>query len=113
MYATIGFFDWRFQNPRSEYRFLYWGDEQIDGYLALRGRINHNDGKVMIVDWEATELEIARQLLQAAIQLGDFTALSIWSETLSLDMKQLLTDFGFQFAEFDEKESARFSALWY
>jgi GNAT superfamily N-acetyltransferase len=105
------FFAWRYQNPRSEYRFLYWGNEQLDGYLVLRGRINHNDGKVMIVDWEATELEIARQLLQAAIQLGDFTALSIWSETLSLDRKQLLTEFGFRFAEFDEQKSADFPPL--
>jgi hypothetical protein len=98
------FFSWRYQNPRSEYRFLYWGNNQIEGYLVLRARLGINDGKANIVEWEATDLEISDQLLKAAIQLGNFKEVSIWSETLSAKLKQLLTYHGFNFQEFNEEE---------
>jgi hypothetical protein len=100
------FFSWRYRNPRSEYRFLYWGDNQIDGYLILRARIGSNDGKAIIVEWEATDLEISDQLLKAATQLGNFEEISMWSETLSAELKQLLHDGGFNFQDFNEEEAS-------
>lgn len=30
------YFAWRFQNPRSNYRFLFWDDARLEGYLVLQ-----------------------------------------------------------------------------
>jgi hypothetical protein len=100
------FFSWRYKNPRSEYRFLYWGDEEkIDGYITIRSRGNKKDGKVMIVDWEAVDHEISRQLLNASIKLGEFNSISTWSETLSLEKKNLLIDCGFKISTYNIEEN--------
>jgi GNAT superfamily N-acetyltransferase len=101
------FFSWRYQNPRSEYRFLYMGMDSLDGYLVLRGRLNQEDGEVVVADWEAINIDKSEQLLKAAIEWGNFFKLTLWSQTLSREKKQLLHKFGFQFSDYKEEEDSQ------
>jgi hypothetical protein len=99
------YFSWRYQNPRSIYRFIFWSSKRgLEGYLVLRAPVKVTDGVVTIVDWVAKSQQVYRGLLQAAIKLGDFYAINIWSESLSKDVKQLLRDNNFRFLEKAEDE---------
>ncbi|MGH7799582.1 MAG: GNAT family N-acetyltransferase [Thermodesulfobacteriota bacterium] len=91
------YFSWRFQNPLSLYRFLFWEDTRLEGYLVLRTSLYENIGLVGTVDWEATSLQILSALLEAAIRWGSFTDLRIWLTTLSDEMESLLRNTGFYF----------------
>jgi len=89
------YFAWRFKNPLSQYRFLYWEDSSLDGYLVLQTSVYRDRLKISIVDWEATNMQVRTDLLQTAIHLGNFNVLSIWSATLSDEIKILLQNTGF------------------
>jgi hypothetical protein len=93
------FFSWRFQNPLSIYRFLYWESTRLEGYLILQTRVNPGGSPTMIIDWEATNLQVRADLLQAALQWGKFNNLVILSASLSGDVKNLLYRHGFAFME--------------
>ena len=95
------YFSWRFQNPLSEYRFLYWDNGRLDGYLVLYGKVYPpgNDEVTYIVDWDAINEDVWHDLLRAAIQWGNFNYISIWSATLSADVKNLLRKAGFAFKD--------------
>ena len=47
------YFEWRFQNPLSRYRFLFWVKPRMEGYLVLQEYTSPygNDEIVNIVDW--------------------------------------------------------------
>lgn len=89
------YFAWRFKNPISQYRFLYWEDSSLDGYLVLQTSVYRDRLKISIVDWEATNMQVRTDLLQTAIHLGNFNVLSIWSATLLDEIKILLQNTGF------------------
>ncbi len=93
------YFSWRFQNPLSEYRFLFWDKRRLDGFLVLHMKVYPpgNDELTYIVDWDAINGRVWHDLLQAAIQWGNFNYISIWSATLSEDVKRLLRKAGFAF----------------
>ncbi len=93
------YFSWRFQNPLSEYRFLFWEHGRLEGYLVLHTKLDTHSGDAWayIVDWEATNEQVWADLLQAVIQWGSFKELGIWSATLSDDVKTLLREAGFTF----------------
>jgi hypothetical protein len=94
------YFAWRFQNPRAVYRFLFWEDTRLEGYLVLRRWVYTDRIGVNIVDWEATNAKVRADLLQAAIHWGNFDNLTIWSSTLPDEAKRLL-----QITDFKELES--------
>jgi len=93
------YFAWRFQNPLSCYRFLFWQAAQIEGYLVLQTNVHAKDDSawVNIVDWEASDEQIGKALLQAALAWGEFKEVEIWSATLSENMRTSLTEAGFSF----------------
>jgi len=93
------YFAWRFQNPLSRYRFLFWEDGQVEGYLVLQARRYKNTRRVNIVDWQAAHAEVLTDLLQTAVQVGDFDRLALWSSTLSEETKALLQHAGFTLEE--------------
>jgi GNAT superfamily N-acetyltransferase len=94
------FFAWRFQNPLSLYRFLFWEESGLCGYLILQASVYATDSMwIHIADWEATNTRVRTGLLQAAIQWGDFGGLTIWSATLPGKVKVLLKNRGFNFWE--------------
>jgi GNAT superfamily N-acetyltransferase/acyl carrier protein len=77
------FFDWRFQNPLHEYRFLFAGNETLDGYLVLKTSANRSDRRVGIVDLEANNEHIQAELLRAAVTAGCFADMFIWTAAAS------------------------------
>ena len=92
------YFGWRFGNPRSTYRFLYWGLGRLEGYLVLRRPVDAaraRRGSITIVDWEAATTAVRAGLLQAATEWGNFHRLTVWSATLPGDVKEVLRDYGF------------------
>jgi hypothetical protein len=95
------YFSWRFQNPLSEYRFLFWQDRRLDGFLVLHVKVYpHSDDEwAYIVDWEAVNQRVWNELLQAAIQWGNFNSISMWSANLSEEMKTRLREAGFAFKD--------------
>ncbi|MBT8363750.1 MAG: GNAT family N-acetyltransferase [Deltaproteobacteria bacterium] len=95
------YFSWRFQNPLSEYRFLFWGNGRLDGYFVLHMKVYPpgNDELAYIVDWDAKNGHVWHDLLQAAIQWGNFNNISIWSSALSEDVKTHLRKAGFTFKD--------------
>ncbi len=91
------YFAWRFQNPRRCYRFLFWEDDNLEGYLVLQMKNEHKmKSSAQIVDWEVTNFQVRADLLQAAIRWGRFDNLNIWSATLSEEANSLLQNTGFE-----------------
>jgi hypothetical protein len=98
------FLAWRFRDPLSVYRFLYWGTSPMRGYLALKCERSgaHHPTRVRIVDLEGTSASVRAGLLDAAIDLGRFQELFAWAATLSDETrKYLLSTRGFKPAELD------------
>jgi hypothetical protein len=95
------YFRWRFQNPLSDYRFLFWDDGRIDGYLVLYGKVYppNNNELAYIVDWDAINENVWHDLLQAAMQWGNFNYIGIWSATLSEAVARVLRNAGFSFKD--------------
>jgi len=85
---------WRFGNPLHDYRFLLAGNDRLEGYLVLQ--TYRRAGRVNIVDWEATSPVVARALLGAAIDWGQFADLSTWTMSLPPETERLLGERGFR-----------------
>jgi GNAT superfamily N-acetyltransferase len=81
---------WRFRNPLSSYRFLFWGGSRLEGYLVLQTRIYTDKLWVNIVDWEFVDDRVGAELLRAAVDWGGFDKITIWSATLSESAKATL-----------------------
>jgi hypothetical protein len=91
------YFAWRFKNPLSRYRFLYWKDPMLKGYLVLQAWANpRRRGAVNIVDWEAATPRARKELLDAALRWGKFETVRIWCATLPDEAKTLLAGAGFE-----------------
>ena len=91
------YFSWRFKNPFRDYRFVFWKEDFLRGYLVLQGHLpnDQNRGKVNIIDWEATSTPILKELLGTAIRRGKFGHLFSWTATLSTEKRTILADAGF------------------
>jgi hypothetical protein len=91
-----GYFAWRFANPRAVYRFLFWTDLRMEGYLILQAKLYKDKAKINIVDCEATSMRVRADLLEAVIKWGNFAELNIWSAPFSAETKTLLNRAGFE-----------------
>jgi hypothetical protein len=85
------YFAWRFQNPLARYRFLLLREGgALDGYLVLQTPATGHRGRVAILDWEASTLSGRAELLEAAVEWGQFTDLRLWSGTLTSPDRDVL-----------------------
>ena len=77
------YLEWRFRNPRNDYRFLFVGDDRLHGYLALVHARASGDAyaPVCIADLEADSPGHRAALLDAAIAVGRFSELAAWTAT--------------------------------
>lgn len=91
------YFSWRFRNPLRDYRFIFWKEDFLRGYLILQGYFpdNQSRGKVNILDWEATSISVLKELLGAVILQGKFEQLFSWTATLSAEKQAILAEAGF------------------
>jgi acyl carrier protein len=90
------YFAWRFENPLSRYRFLYWHEDRLEGYLVLQAPARARDARVYLVDWEARSPRVRAALLEAALRWGRFPDLRTWGATLDLGARRLLREHGFR-----------------
>jgi hypothetical protein len=91
------YLDWRFRDPTKEYRFLYWEESRLEGYLVLSRRASDLGGwyRVYLADLEATDMKIRSALLSAAMTQGRFPELVTWTASLSDAEIQQLESCGF------------------
>ena len=91
------YLDWRFRNPVNQYRFLYWEESRLEGYLVLSRRQSDLGGwkRVYIADLEATDIRIRSALLSAAMSWGRFPELVTWVASHTDAEIQLLESHGF------------------
>ena len=101
------YFDWRFRNPLSDYRYLYWEESCLDGYLILASRASDLGAfyRVYVADLVATSASVRAGLLAAAARWGRFPEIATWSATLSEDELQDLR--AQDFAPIDPEDTAR------
>lgn len=92
------YFSWRFYNPLRCYRFLFWEDNRLEGYLVLQKNMSgFADRRILrIVDWEASSRTVFADLLQAALKIGKFSEIEAWTATLPSEMRSLLEREGFK-----------------
>jgi hypothetical protein len=65
------YFQWRFQNPRAKYRFIYLHRSRLRAYLVLQHRVApRSPYHPRLVDWEAETPEDLQKLLEAFERLG-------------------------------------------
>lgn len=91
------YFAWRFLNPYFRYRFLFWGDERLDGYMVLQDPPGYRH--VNIVQWEGLNPQIRTELLLAAINLGTFRSLELWGASLADADLEVLKSTGFTYTD--------------
>lgn len=107
------YFDWRFQNPLSQYRFLFCTKTRLEGYLVLQEYTSEYADKevVNIVDWEASGVAVQRELLQAAMNLTADRRLIIWSVSLPRQATAVLDEKGFKLVRSPKSATQRRHAL--
>lgn len=92
------YFEWRFHNPLSRYRFLFWEKSRLEGYLVVKEYTSEfaNTDQMNIVDWETTSTQAQAELLGAALNVAMDKELIIWSATLPDKTKLLLEENSFK-----------------
>jgi GNAT superfamily N-acetyltransferase len=88
------YFAWRFGNPLCRYRFLFCGYPDLEGYLVLSSRRRMK--VISIVDYAATDVDVFSDLLRAAVSLGSFDRVHIWTRSLSSSELAPLDALGFE-----------------
>jgi len=89
------YFAWRFRNPLRNYRFFYWDEGRLEGYLVLQtGRPPL--GRVHVVDWEARDEKVRAGLLDAVFECGRYPELVAWSAAVPMAARSLLAQRGFE-----------------
>jgi hypothetical protein len=88
---------WRYRNPLHEYRFLFWDEGGLQGYLVLQRYLSTiaDRGCVNIVDWEAADERVRAGLLRAALQWGGFDRVHAWTAGAGEPVRALLREHGF------------------
>jgi GNAT superfamily N-acetyltransferase len=89
------YLSWRFCNPRALYRVLTVGEGPIDGYLVLQKRLRRAQRVARIVDWEASSIESAASLLEAATRVPGIDRISMWVGSLDASRRSVSERLGF------------------
>lgn len=87
---------WRYQNPLYQYRFLYWENNRLEGYLVLQAVIRSTETAIEIADWEASEPRVRADLLNAVVERSNFDGeITAWSASVPSGEKSNLLTAGF------------------
>jgi GNAT superfamily N-acetyltransferase len=91
------YYAWRFNDPRSTYRFLFAeaGESGLDCFLVLQ-LAGGSDGGVAIADWQYRDERAWLDLVRAVQESGSVSGLSIWSATLPASLIEGLEGLGFR-----------------
>lgn len=99
------YFAWRFRNPLSDYRFLYYGSDRLDGFLVLQSRHPMAGGpaRVRLVDLEGSSAGVRAELLDRAIDAGRFPEFMAWAAALPDEARDRLSARGFEPIDLDAR----------
>ncbi|MGI8478992.1 MAG: hypothetical protein ACR2M2_03920, partial [Gaiellaceae bacterium] len=98
------FFEWRFENPSREYRFLlYELDGRLEGFMAIARYHSYHPPTLPfhIVDWEGSSHEVRADLLEFAVAHGGFDGFRAWTSSLPDESKALLAGADFRPVELE------------
>ncbi len=86
------FYSWRYNNPFSEYLFLYWIDDDLKGYVTVQtARYRHDSMRYFnILELEGIDLTIKVALLNSLIDLLGYRSISIWTNTIDENIRRFL-----------------------
>ena len=90
------YLEWRYRNPFSRYRFLYWNERPLEGYLVLQTSARRRESEVRILDWEGADARVRAGLLRTALDWGRFERITMWSATLPTEAQEMLAATGFE-----------------
>jgi acyl-CoA synthetase (AMP-forming)/AMP-acid ligase II/acyl carrier protein len=89
---------WRYGNPMSRYRFLFWDEGRSQGYLVLQTSLRLASGRgsrVNVLEWATTSARARDELLRCAVEWGAFPEVQVWEASLSRGARALLRELGF------------------
>ena len=89
------YYRWRFRNPRSDYRFVFWKESRLEGFLVLQAAQGSRAADLRVVDWEASRPEILEAMLSRLARDGGYDSLALWTATLPAAVTQALRGMGF------------------
>ncbi len=86
------YFGWRFGHPYHDYRFLFWDEDGLRGYLVLQRSVSrlHDARRVRLVDWCAADHRVLQRLLTTALAWGRFARIETWTATVDVATRALL-----------------------
>lgn len=88
------YYRWRFDNPLSEYRFVFHEDAgKLDGFLVLQQSIF--GGLTTIIDWETVSGEVWSKLIDTLVA-GNSEPINIASTNFTRDQAEQLLRAGFE-----------------
>ena len=90
---------WRLSNPMHIYRYVYWYEGDLEGYLILeawRGKSEY----VSVIDAEATRNEILLKMMEWVTNILRCSEITTWARCLPSDLSQHLAQFGFRQQEY-------------
>jgi acyl-CoA synthetase (AMP-forming)/AMP-acid ligase II/GNAT superfamily N-acetyltransferase len=90
---------WRYGNPMSRYRFLFWDEGRVQGYLVLQTSLHLGSGsgsRVNVLEWAATTARARDGLLRCVVERGAFPEVRVWAASAARSARRLLHDLGFQ-----------------
>jgi hypothetical protein len=102
------FYEWRYQNPLAEYRFVYLRDVRLRGYMVLQHARDAAEGGARVLEWEGENALVRALLLETAVGWGELQSLTVWSSAFSAEDGAVLTRLGF---DLFDAESARAQGL--
>jgi hypothetical protein len=88
------FLRWRLNNPHRKYRFVFWRDSSLRGYLVLAWT-EKSSNRVMIADYAVENIHVFNELLDALVQ-SKTGQLSIMSSTVPDEMRRSAEAEGFE-----------------
>lgn len=97
----VAYLTWRFRNPLHAYRFLFWEEGGLQGYLVLQGYLSERADQscANIVDWEAADEHVRAGLLLRALDWGGFARVHMWTVNASEPVRALLREHDFAAAD--------------
>jgi hypothetical protein len=89
---------WRYANPLAAYRFIYWEDRRLEGFIALQKSVSRNADRlhVSIMDCETADGAIANSLLRAVAAAVPDQPVLAWRRALPRAAADALCGAGFR-----------------
>lgn len=88
------YYGWRFGNPVSAYRFVFFPEHEPGGFLVLRVARAGDAAQVSVVDWAATGPDVLEAMLTHVLECDVLDGLSLWSAALDAPMTSRLGTWG-------------------